>query len=81
LTAERHNMLYVGAGCAHGYLTLSDASEVAYLTSEFFAPDFAGGLRYDDPTIAIAWPATVTVVSERDRTWPRLEDLDHRRPS
>jgi dTDP-4-dehydrorhamnose 3,5-epimerase len=78
LTAENRKMLYVGAGCAHGYLTLSDASEVTYLTSEFYAPDSASGIRYDDPTIGIEWPAAILLVSERDRTWPGLDSTHER---
>jgi dTDP-4-dehydrorhamnose 3,5-epimerase len=81
LTAERRNMLYVGEGCAHGYLTLQDSSELQYLTSNFFAPDSAAGVRYDDPALSIEWPAEIRTVSERDQSWPLLEGLDVKEPA
>lgn len=72
LSAERRNMLYVGEGCAHGYLTLTDAAEVRYLTSQFYAPEAAGGVRYDDDAFGIEWPREVAIVSEQDAAWPLL---------
>jgi dTDP-4-dehydrorhamnose 3,5-epimerase len=68
--------IYVPSGCAHGYLTLADASEVWYQASVPFAPTSARGVRYDDPALAIAWPAPVVVISDRDRTWPLLEPVE-----
>lgn len=70
LTAENRRALYVPEGCAHGFLTLVDASEVTYLISEFHAPDAARGVRFDDPAFAIEWPAEIAIVNERDRTYP-----------
>jgi dTDP-4-dehydrorhamnose 3,5-epimerase len=72
LSAERRNMLYVPEGCAHGYMTLTDDAEVRYLTSQFYAPDAVGGVRYDDEALGIRWPRPVTLVSEQDRSWPPL---------
>ena len=60
-------MLYVAEGCAHGYLSLADGSEIRYLTSQFYEPDAATGVRYDDPALGIDWPAEVRLVSDRDR--------------
>jgi len=73
LDAEERNALYVPEGCAHGYLTLEDACEVAYQVSEFYTPGVEGGLRWDDPALAIAWPGAVAVISEKDAAWPYLE--------
>ena len=70
LSAVNTLMLYVPEGFAHGYQTLTDDAEMYYLTSAYYAPASARGLRYDDPAIAISWPLPVTVVSEADRTWP-----------
>jgi dTDP-4-dehydrorhamnose 3,5-epimerase len=70
LSAENHRALYVPEGFAHGFLTLTDESEVFYQMSEFYAPQAARGLRWNDPLLAIAWPGTVAVISERDRTYP-----------
>ena len=58
-------MLYVAEGCAHGYLSLTDGAEIRYLTSQFYAPDAATGVRYDDPALGIDWPAEVRLVSDR----------------
>jgi dTDP-4-dehydrorhamnose 3,5-epimerase len=69
LSAEEHNMLYVPEGCAHGYLTLTDAAEIRYLTSRAYSPQAATGVRYDDPAFGIEWPAEIRLVSEQDRSW------------
>ena len=74
LTASERNMLSVPEGCAHGYLTLEDASEVRYLTTQFYAPAAAFGARYDDPAFDISWPSEVDVISEQDRGWPLVGD-------
>jgi len=75
LDAEERNALYVPEGCAHGYLTLEDACEVAYQVSEFYTPGVEGGLRWDDPELAIEWPAEVQVISEKDANWPDLRNV------
>lgn len=56
LTAENHRALYLPKGTAHGFLTLSEQSEVFYQMSAYFSPDHARGLRWNDPAIGIAWP-------------------------
>ncbi|HZR63542.1 MAG TPA: dTDP-4-dehydrorhamnose 3,5-epimerase [Terriglobales bacterium] len=73
LTPARGNMLYVPEGCAHGFLTLEDETEVFYQMSEFYHPEAAGGVRWDDPAFQVAWPAPVAVISERDRMYPNFE--------
>jgi dTDP-4-dehydrorhamnose 3,5-epimerase len=73
LTADKRNMVYVPEGCAHGFLTLNDATEVLYQMSEFFHPESSRGVRWDDPAFGIAWPEKVGVISERDRTYPDFE--------
>ncbi|SRR6266446_4063746 len=73
LTAEKRNMLYVPEGCAHGFLTLEEGTEVFYQISEFQSPESARGVRFDDPTFGIAWPEKVEVISERDRNYPNFE--------
>jgi dTDP-4-dehydrorhamnose 3,5-epimerase len=70
LSAENHLALYVPEGCAHGFLTLTDHAEIAYQMSEFYAPDAARGVRFDDPAFGIAWPGSIDIVNERDRTYP-----------
>jgi dTDP-4-dehydrorhamnose 3,5-epimerase len=70
LTADNHRMLYIPEGCAHGYQTLVDDSEVEYLTTQFYSPDSARGVRFDDPAFGIAWPLPIAIISEADKSWP-----------
>jgi dTDP-4-dehydrorhamnose 3,5-epimerase len=73
LSAENRRALYVPAGFAHGYLTLTDDAEVMYQVDEFYAPQHERGLRYDDPRLAITWPIEVSVISPKDASWPLLD--------
>ncbi len=73
LSAENRLMLYVPAGFAHGFLTLAPASEVLYLISEFFEPEAARGVRWNDPAFGIRWPSEPRVISDRDRAYPDFE--------
>jgi dTDP-4-dehydrorhamnose 3,5-epimerase len=75
LTADNRHMLYVPEGCAHGFLTLEDDTEVFYQMSEFYHPELARGVRWDDPAFQISWPERVEVISERDRTYPNFESV------
>jgi len=71
LTAEARTMLYVPAGCAHGYLTLADHTEIFYLVSQFYSAGAERGVRWNDPAFAIEWPVTRDlVISDKDRSWP-----------
>jgi dTDP-4-dehydrorhamnose 3,5-epimerase len=72
LTAQNRRALYVPKGFAHGFQTLTDNAEIVYQISEFFAPNSAGGYRYDDVAFGIAWPLPVAVISERDLNWPEF---------
>ena len=67
--------LYLPRGCAHGFLTLTDAVDIAYQFSKNHRPGVELGLRWNDPDIGIAWPSTVEIMSERDRMLPLLRDL------
>ena len=73
LTMENRRMMYIPEGCAHGYITLTDDSEIAYQTSKAYAPDAATGVRYDDPALGIEWPVPIEVISEQDRGWALLD--------
>jgi len=70
LSAENGRMLYVPEHCAHGYQTLEDHTEMYYITSQFYTPSAACGVRFDDPAFGIKWPLPATAVSEPDRSWP-----------
>lgn len=74
LSAESGVMLYVPEGCAHGFLTLEDNTEVAYHISEFYCAEQARGVRWDDPAFGVSWPGPVLVISERDRTYPSFSE-------
>lgn len=70
LTADNRRALYVPELFAHGYQALTDGAEVIYQVGEFYTPGYERGLRYDDPTFGITWPLPVTVISEKDASWP-----------
>ncbi|HEY9620745.1 MAG TPA: dTDP-4-dehydrorhamnose 3,5-epimerase [Crinalium sp.] len=75
LTADNRRALYVPEMFAHGYQALTDDAEVVYQVGEFYTPGYERGIRYDDPTFAIAWPIPVTVMSEKDQSWPPFEPV------
>ena len=67
LSAENRKMHYVPEGFAHGFLTLQDSTEVFYQMSQFYEPEYARGVRWNDPAFNIAWPAEISVISEKDK--------------
>jgi dTDP-4-dehydrorhamnose 3,5-epimerase len=67
LTEENRNMLYIPKGFAHGFQTLEDNTEVFYQISEFYVPECARGIRWDDPVLAINWPLSNPIVSPKDQ--------------
>ena len=72
LTGSNHRQLYVPAGVAHGFITLEDESEVSYAMGAAYDSAASRGVRWDDPSLAIAWPIAPVVMNQRDREWPRL---------
>lgn len=70
LSAENRDMLYVPEGFAHGYLTLTDNTEVFYQVSESYAPSCERGVRWDDPEFGIKWPLRPELISDKDRDHP-----------
>ena len=78
LSAETGHQLYIPAGFAHGYLTLTDNVEVQYKTSDYYSPDDEFGLAWNDPDIAIAWPdlGRAPILSDKDKVLPHLQQLD-----
>jgi dTDP-4-dehydrorhamnose 3,5-epimerase len=67
LTSENHRMMYVPKGFAHGFLTLENNCEVFYQMSAFYHSENERGVRWDDPTFGIVWPAQIKIISEKDR--------------
>lgn len=70
LTSKNYRMVYVPEGFAHGFQTLEDNTEVFYQMSEFYSPEYARGLRWNDNSIQIAWPLKPTNISDKDRAYP-----------
>lgn len=70
LTADNRRMLYIPQGCAHGFQTLADDTEVLYQMSEFYAPSAGRGVRWNDPAFGIRWPIGDPILLERDRRYP-----------
>ena len=71
LNAENRRALYIAKGCAHGFQTLSDATEILYMMSEYFNGEASRGVRWNDPAFKIDWPEVSTrIVSPKDQTWP-----------
>jgi dTDP-4-dehydrorhamnose 3,5-epimerase len=79
LSATNHRQLWVPVGFAHGFLTLSEHAEVLYKATDFWNRSSERALRWDDPSLAIAWPplaeAATPLLSEKDAAAPRLEQL------
>jgi len=74
LAAENRCQLYVPKGFAHGFQALTDDVEVSYLISKPHVPQAADGIRYDDPAFQVEWPLPVTIISDRDRSWPAFSN-------
>jgi dTDP-4-dehydrorhamnose 3,5-epimerase len=71
LSAENRRAIYIPAGFAHGYQTLTDDAEVFYMVSEAYAPGAESGIRWNDPAFEIDWPITANVIlSDKDQNWP-----------
>ena len=73
LSRENRRALYVPGMFAHGYQALTDDAEVSYQVGEFYTPGYERGLRHDDPALGIEWPLPVSVISDKDASWPLLE--------
>lgn len=72
------NAVYIPAGFAHGFVTLTPDAELHYQISTPYHPESSAGLRWDDPSLAIDWPMEPIVISERDSTFPLLDGTDTR---
>jgi dTDP-4-dehydrorhamnose 3,5-epimerase len=70
LSATNRHMVYIAGGCAHGFVTLEDNTEIFYQMSEFYHPELSRGVRWNDPAFGIEWPDNIAVISDRDRNYP-----------
>ena len=73
LSADNRRAIYVPDMFAHGNQTITEDSELLYLVGEYYTPGCERGVRYDDPAIGIKWPLPVTVISDKDKSWPLLD--------
>ena len=80
LDDERHRQLLVPVGFAHGFCVLSDLADVAYKLSSVYDPATEAGIAWNDPAVGVEWPISDPVLSERDRTAPRLAEIADRLP-
>jgi dTDP-4-dehydrorhamnose 3,5-epimerase len=75
LSDENHHQLWIPGGIAHGFCVLSDSADFLYGVTDIYRPDDEGGIRWDDPDLGIVWPVDAPIMSQRDRTLPRLAEL------
>lgn len=80
LTAQNLKALYIPPGCAHGFQTIADETDVLYQMTDYYAPELSDGFRWNDPAFDIAWPLPVSLISPRDGEYAdfdesRLRDL------
>jgi len=73
LTAQNRRSVFVPPGCAHGFVTLTDDTEVYYMISVAHAPEFSRGVRWNDPAFGIEWALPPAVISARDASYPLLD--------
>ncbi|MET4611305.1 dTDP-4-dehydrorhamnose 3,5-epimerase [Rhodococcus sp. PvR044] len=72
LTADNHRALFLPPYVAHGFQTLTTDTEVIYQVSGPYAPAGEQGFRYDDPAFGVMWPLPVSVISDKDASWPLI---------
>jgi dTDP-4-dehydrorhamnose 3,5-epimerase len=75
LTEENQRQLWIAPGLAHGYCVLSDIADFSYKCTEFYHPEDEGSIRWDDPDLAISWPALDIVLSAKDKAAPLFRDV------
>ena len=76
LSADNHRGIYIPERFAHGYQALEDNTETTYHVGEFYTPGSEGGLRHDDPLLGLNWPLPVGVISDKDRDWAPLTQIE-----
>lgn len=76
LKDQNHAMLYIPPGFAHGFISLTDDVHLLYKCTNEYDPQTDAGIRWNDPDIAIPWPVTNPIVSEKDRSLPHALSAD-----
>lgn len=78
LSADNFRQLYIPPGFAHGFCVLSDVAEIEYKCTDFYRPDDEFTIAWNDPEIAVPWPVSAPLLSERDRNAPLLAAVSGR---
>lgn len=73
LSEDNKKIFFIPKGYAHGFQTLTDNCLVQYFMNEFYSPEHASGVRFDDPAFNISWPVKDPILSEKDKNWPLLK--------
>ena len=76
LSEENYRSLYVPERFGHGYQALRDGTETSYQVGEFYTPNADGGLLYSDPRLGLQWPLPVSLISDKDRAWKVLAEIE-----
>lgn len=75
LDDARHRQLFVPVGCGHGFAVLSDVADVAYQVSSYYDPATEAGIAWDDPDVGVEWGVEDPLLSERDKSAPKLAEI------
>jgi dTDP-4-dehydrorhamnose 3,5-epimerase len=75
LSAEKQNQIFIPAGFAHGFAALTDSVQFLYKCSEFYVPGDEHGIRWNDPALAIAFPISDPLISEKDAKYGTLAEM------
>ena len=75
LDDERHHQLFVPVGCGHGFAVLSEVADVSYLVSSLYDPLTEAGIAWDDADVGVEWQVEDPLLSERDKSAPKLSEI------
>lgn len=73
INEDNRLMMYVPQGCAHGFITLQENTEIFYAVNAVYSPASERGIRYDDPHFGVRWPINPNAISEKDRSWRNFD--------
>lgn len=74
LADKDYRTVFIPGGFAHGFVTLENNTEIIYMMSEFFTPEYNTGFRWNDPAFNIQWPFEISVISDKDKSFPDFEE-------